>query len=298
MTDTTWLGDVLALLTALTWSVAVLYYRWGSDNIGALALKVFHNLTATVILFVIAFAYGEALIPQLSFEGWLLVVASALIGITLGDTFYVAAIQRIGAGAQALLDGIYAPSIIFMAYLFFGETFSFCGWVGSALVLTAIFIAHPQLGTSFQWQTREEKVGFIYGILSQFAMAACVILVRDLLREESVLVITAWRYATGSLLLWVYASIKLSPREALTGFQWHPHIRTSLIGTLLGPVITTLLWFASFKYTLAGRAAIYTQLSTIFIILLAWIFLKEPLSRRKIFAVILAVVGGYFVAVS
>ena len=58
----------------------------------------------------------------------------------------------------------------------------------------------------------------------------------------------------------------------------------------------TMLWTAGFKHTTAGRAAIYNQLSTVFIIILAVLFLKERLTMRKVLGVVLAVGGAVVVA--
>jgi drug/metabolite transporter (DMT)-like permease len=66
--------------------------------------------------------------------------------------------------------------------------------------------------------------------------------------------------------------------------------------TVLGPFLATLFWIAGFKYLEAGRAAIYNQLSTVFIIILAYLVLGEELSKRKLAGVFLALVGALLVA--
>jgi drug/metabolite transporter (DMT)-like permease len=53
---------------------------------------------------------------------------------------------------------------------------------------------------------------------------------------------------------------------------------------------------AGFKYLEAGRAAIFNQLSTVFIILLAYFLLGEQLTKRKLIGVVLALVGALLVA--
>jgi drug/metabolite transporter (DMT)-like permease len=52
------------------------------------------------------------------------------------------------------------------------------------------------------------------------------------------------------------------------------------------------------KYTLVSLAAILNQLSTVFIFLLAAIFLKEPVTVSRILAILLATVGAILAAVS
>ena len=54
-----------------------------------------------------------------------------------------------------------------------------------------------------------------------------------------------------------------------------------ILGAILGTYLSVIFWLAGYKYTLAGRAAIYNQLSTVFIIILARVFLKEPMTSKK-----------------
>jgi drug/metabolite transporter (DMT)-like permease len=56
-------------------------------------------------------------------------------------------------------------------------------------------------------------------------------------------------------------------------------------------------WLGGFKYTLASVSAILNQLSTIFLFVLAAIFLKEPLTPRRTIAVAMAVIGALLVTV-
>jgi drug/metabolite transporter (DMT)-like permease len=62
-------------------------------------------------------------------------------------------------------------------------------------------------------------------------------------------------------------------------------------GTVIGSFLALILWIAGMKYTQASTAAILNQTSTIHIIIMATIFLGEPLTRRKVAAVVLTLVG-------
>ena len=68
------------------------------------------------------------------------------------------------------------------------------------------------------------------------------------------------------------------------------------MGSLLGTFLSVIFWLAGYKYTLAGRAAIYNQLSTIFIIIMAVIFLNETMTNRKWTAVFFALSGVLIVS--
>jgi drug/metabolite transporter (DMT)-like permease len=65
---------------------------------------------------------------------------------------------------------------------------------------------------------------------------------------------------------------------------------------IFGAFMATLFWVGGFKYLPAGRAAIFNQLSTVFIIVLAYIFLKEKFTMRKAIGTVLALLGSVLVA--
>tara|TARA_Y100000389_G_C17029529_1_gene302754 strand:+ start:81 stop:347 length:267 start_codon:yes stop_codon:yes gene_type:complete len=71
---------------------------------------------------------------------------------------------------------------------------------------------------------------------------------------------------------------------------------TIILGSFLGTYLSVIFWLAGFKYTISGRAAIYNQLSTIFIILLAFFILKEPMSKKKWVGVLLSISGALLVS--
>lgn len=287
-------GDFYALMTAISWSVAVIFYKHSGRLLNPIPLKTFHNFLAVVLLLISLLALGEPLGLQLTTSEWLRLVVSAILGITFADTLYVAAINRIGAGLQAVVDGLYTPFVVILAYLFLGETLPTMTLWGGALVVAATIIAQMDI-RHLGITRRNLVVGIAFALTSQLAMAACVLLIRDLLRSHSILTITFHRYLWGSALL-VLVSLKHMPWKALgASFVPNRNWKVLLPGVFLGPYLSTLLWFAGFKYSLAGRAAIYNQMSTIITVVLAAMFLGERLTLSRVIAVILAIAGSFIV---
>ena len=85
----------------------------------------------------------------------------------------------------------------------------------------------------------------------------------------------------------------LSPRrrEFLRVFKPSRSWRFSLPGALLGSYLALIFWIAGMKYTNVGIAAILNQSSTIYVLILAAVFLKERLTRRKLVASAVAIAG-------
>lgn len=291
------MGDLFSIGAALSWAFAVIFFRYSGVYFKTIPLKLIQNSAALVFFVSSVFLFGEPWFPELSSSDWLLVILSAILGITLGDTLYIAALNRIGAGSQAILDCLYSPFLIWMAYLFFSETLTVLEWTGAALVISSILVVSANKSPGTQGvSTKDWAVGFVYGALSQLVMAACVLIVRPVMSDHSILTITTYRFFFGNGLLLVYTVIAHRDLLRIKKIQWEPLLKWVLPGTFLGPFLSTICWFAGFKYTLAGRAAIYNQLSTLFILILAAIFLNEPLTPKKILAILLATTGGLLVS--
>ena len=126
-------------------------------------------------------------------------------------------------------------------------------------------------------------------------MAVGILMVRDVIREESLVWVAGFRFLVATVGLGVFAVIVGKGRSLLMGLQRRDLWKFTVPMTLLGPFLATLFWIGGFKYETVGRAAIYNQLSTVFIILLAWMILKEHLTRRKVAGVCLAIVGAVIV---
>ena len=131
---------------------------------------------------------------------------------------------------------------------------------------------------------------------SHLIMAFGILMVRDVIREHSVVWISAYRFLIATVVLAAVASIRLPVREVFLGYLRRDIWKIMIPMSFLGPFMGTMLWTAGFKHTTAGRAAIYNQLSTVFIIILAVLFLKERLTMRKVLGVLLAVGGAVVVA--
>ena len=69
----------------------------------------------------------------------------------------------------------------------------------------------------------------------------------------------------------------------------------AFLGSILGNLISMTLWIAAFKFTSVNSAAVLNQTSTVFVVILAAVFLKEIFTRRRLLAAILAVAGSLLI---
>ena len=291
-------GDIYAMLAALVWSFCVILMRISGQQIPPIALTVFKGGFATLFFVILIPLVGDSFIPDLSRENYLRLILSAVLGITIADTMFAAALNRLGASLQALADCIYSPAIVGVGFLMFGEMLGTWELLGGALVVAGVAVGMRK--TEEVKSHRDLVVGVVLAAGAHIIMAVGILMVRDVIREQSsecsVVWISGYRFLMATLVLAGVACIRYPAREVFMAYLRRDMWKTMIPMSFLGPFLGTILWTAGFKHTTAGRAAIYNQLSTVFIITLAVFFLKERMTPRKAMGVALAVAGAILVA--
>ena len=288
------LGDIFAVLTAFCWSSAVILFELSGKSLTSLQISLIKNIigvigfTITIILMDISFLdFTKSEIATL--------IISGILGVAIGDLFFLKSLSIVGSGVSAILATIYVPSIFLIANLFFGEEITGKAIVGGALICFAIFI-----GVYKKQELKKSKLfvkAVTLGILAQVFTAISVLMVKPIMGNHNVVSIALIRFGTGLFitLIYIYCTQGLSiiRKTFNDGFSnWYV-----ISGSLLGTYLSVIFWLSGFKYTLASRAAIYNELSTIMIIILASIFLKESMTKQKWIAIIFAVSGGLIVGI-
>ncbi|CAI8274985.1 DMT family transporter [Porticoccaceae bacterium] len=290
-------GDYYAVASALVWSFAVILMRVAGYQIPPVALTFFKSSVALFLLVITLFILQEPLLLDLSGWDYFRLIISAVVGISIADTMVAASLNRLGASLQALADCAYTPTITILGFVMFGEMLSAWEIMGGLLVVSGVFVGAVMKTTAAT--KKDIMIGIALAATAHAIMGAGILIVRDIYREESVIWVTGFRFLAAVVAMAIFGAIKYPGNlktTLLLGFYRTDMWRTMIPMAILGPFLATLFWIAGFKYLEAGRAAIYNQMSTAFIILLAYFFLGEKLTARKFLGVVLALSGALLVA--
>jgi len=293
LTDATW-GALASLSTALVWASAVILFKRAGEHVGPYGLNLFKNLVSLPPFFVTLWWAGDEIVSLQSQDTWVLLLSGAL-GIGVADVLFFAGLNRLGASRLAIVDCLYSPSVVLFAALYLGERLLPLHAVGAALVLFAVV-----LGTAGEKRAVVSKVelwpGLLLGASSVVLMAASIVWVKPVLARHSVVSAVTVRMMGGVLLQLVPLAFVASLRsEVAFAFSRHAGQRFALPGAFLGTYVALLLWIAGFKYTSASVAGILNQTSTLFVVVLAAVFLQERLTTRRVLAVGLGFGGSLLV---
>lgn len=284
------MGELLALVTAVAWAAAVILFARSGEHVPPLSLNLFRVSVGAVLLLPTLLLSGGRLWGVAPPGDYLILIGSGVIAIAISDTLFHMCLNRVGAGITAIVDCLYAPLVVLLAFGFIGERLRAWQIVGMLLVLASIVVtsrARPPAGST----TRGLLAGIGVGLLAMLTLAVGIVMAKPVLDRSPVLWATTVRQLGALGALAVTLPFVPGGRAALAVFRPVASWRYTLSGAFLGSYVALILWIAGMKYAQAGVAAILNQTSTVFILVFAAFFLEEPFTRRKAVAVLLAVAG-------
>lgn len=289
------MGDLYAVITAVCWSSAVILFDISTKNFTAIQLNVLKNFIGVFgfILTIILFSIPS---PNFSQQDIFTLALSGFLGILIADGLFLESLRRLGSGISAVVSTIYTPTVFIIAFILFNETINLHSYIGGVLVLGGITISVFQPPETIK--KRDLYIGILFGIMANILTAYSVLIIKPIMKNNSVIYVALYRFSIGFIFGILINILKSGIKQVIQKFKQGLTNQYVILGAFLGTYLSVIFWLAGYKYTLAGRAAIYNQLSTVFIIILARVFLKEPMTSKKIIGVSLAIFGAMIVSVS
>lgn len=290
------IGEFFSVAAALVWAFAVILFRVVGRSVPPLALNLFKNVFALVLVVLTAAVVGVSLAPDLGGRPALMMIASGILGITISDTLFLASLNRLGASLSAVVDCLYSPFIIGFSMLFLGERLSALQIFGVALIISAVLTV-GQKKHERAVPRRDLLVGAGLGTLSMLTMAAGIVMIKPTLASVPLIWAVFMRLAGATASLAVVFALHPKRAALLRPLARRENLRVMAPAAFLGTYLSLMAWMAGMKYTFASVAAALSQLSTIFIFILAAVFLKEKATPWRILAIGLAFLGAYLASV-
>lgn len=280
----------MAVACAVCWAVAVVLFK-RVEGVRPMAINLFKNVQASVLLLATMAALGVGFDWTRPLTDWRDLIISGLIGIAVADTFYLEALRRLGASAVAVIECAYAPTIVALAVLFLREPVTLVFVLGTALVVCGLMVA--------VWPSRHRETlpvaGLLLGFSAMALMAVGVTLAKGPLDRGDLVEVTVIRLLAGVAGQTVWILALPGTREIFGVLRPSRAWRRLIPAGLFATYISMLLWLGGLKYTSVSVASVLNQLSVAFTLILAWLWLREPISRRRWIGAGLSLAGALLV---
>ena len=290
-------GELCSILSALAWAIGIMLYRQLGATLPPLRLNFLKNLLVFgMILPAIPLAHGLAL-PHFTAAQVAAAIASGVLGIGVADTLYFRALNELGAGRMGIIGNSYSPLVIVLSFAFLGERLSMQQLLGFALVSVGVWVAAwpRKLADDAASARRPTHAlrGLGFALLAIGLMACAIVLVKRVLEAQPLLWVTGLRMVGALVAMLVIAAFRGEARQMAPGAATVPW-RKLAIAAFVGQFVAMVLWMAAYKYALASVASVLGETASIFILLLAVVWLKEPLTGRAAAGVMLTFSGVCF----
>lgn len=283
------LGELFSLLSALAWAVGVILYRQLGAALPPLQLNFLKNaLVLGMLLPALPLVHGAG-VPDLPAAHVWLALASGAIGIGIADTLYFRALNALGAGRMGVLGNLYSPFVIALGYAFLGERLAPIQLAGFMVVSVGVALAAwPRRGADDP--PAHALRGLAYAVAAIALMAVAVVMIKRVLEAQPLLWVTAIRMV-GALAVMAAVAALMGQARPLWPMHGAVPWRRLALAAFVGQCLAMVLWLAGYKFTQASVAAILNETASVFILVLAAFWLKEPLTRRGVAGVVLTMAG-------
>ncbi len=252
-------------------------------------------------MFVIVLVFFVEKMSNFTHFRWLSLIyifGSTLVGIVIGDTFYLKSISLIEASKSIVIaSSTYPLFTMVLAVVFLDELITWPMLLGALLIIYGMYlIVYPSqklLSNPLKFLLESHGIGVPMAIMAAFCWALGAVLLKKPLKELSVITINAIRLSVGGLLLSAFPSIRVGAWQVI---RYHPFsLAIIALGGILMGVGSNLLWLFAIQHIGVAKTVILNSASLVLVSPLSVLFFHEKVTLRMALAVIISMVGIWLI---
>ena len=294
------IGELCAVAAAVTWAIGAILFAGIGRSVPAGAMNLGKLLVAGVLLSITHLVLGGSLIPPgATRSAIMLLAASGIAGLTIGDTAYFSAMETLGVSRAILMLSTAPVFTAIGGWFWLGERLDARAAAGMLLTIVGVGLvvtgrAADTTAASHANAARPVTMrGLIFGLVSAIGQAAGSLLSRRAMAGGiDPLAAAAGRLIVGAVGLLFLSMFFRSSRNWMPALgrdrAWLKVGAASLVGSYAG------IWLAQTalqKASSAGVAATLLATSPVFALPLAHLLRIDRLTRRAAVGAAIAVAG-------
>lgn len=302
-----YLGEIISLAVAVSWTVTALFAEVASKLIGSLQFNVVRMFLSIVMLGLTLWCFTGSPVPlYANGDAWLWLSLSGFVGYLLGDYCLFNSYILIGSRFGQLFMTLAPIAAAFSAWAILGERMSFQAVVGMLVTISGIGLSVLNKGGGkHRLSLKLPLKGVLFGIGAGIGQGVGLVLskvgmnhyvqsipageemVTDLMPFASTM-IRAITGFVGFFLVMIFQkkhstmSVALRNRKGMNAALW---------ATFAGPFIGVSLSLMAVQYTEAGIASTLMALTPIFILWPSSFFFGQKVTAKEIAGAVISVVG-------
>ena len=302
-----YLGEVISLGVAVSWTITALFAEIASKRLGALQLNVIRMFLSLLMLGSTLWWFTGSFLPlHADVSTWFWLSLSGFVGYLLGDYCLFNSYILIGSRFGQLFMTLAPPTAAVAAWMILGETLSVQALLGMAVTLTGISISVLNKGTSHKFSLKLPLKGVLFGIGAGIGQGVGLVLskvgmnhyessipmdegaVMDMLPFAS----TFMRAVTGAIGFLLVMMIQKKLHTLSQAVSDGKGMGAAVGATITGPFIGVAFSLMAVQYTEAGIASTLMALTPILILWPSHFFFGQQVTFKEIIGACISVFGA------
>jgi drug/metabolite transporter (DMT)-like permease len=269
--------DFLLLLMVLIWGSNFSIVKVALRDFPEVAFNAMRLTVATAVYMAVIFATpARARLQGLTRKEWIELAFLGSIGTFLYQFCFVSAVKRTSVGNGSLIIGISPIVIALMSAVVGHERIRPVRWLGIAVAMLGLYLVVGR-GVDVSGQTWRGDALMMAGVIcwSVYSVAS-----QGILKRHSPLIVIALTFSIGAT-LYVLAMTPIliaTDWRAISGFSW----LMMLTSALLALNLSYWIWYTGLQRLGGSRTSVYSYLTPVVAMLVAALWLGEPVSANQI----------------
>jgi drug/metabolite transporter (DMT)-like permease len=286
-------GEILALLTAVFWTITALAFESASIKVGSLAVNIIRLFFG--LLFLSLFTWirqGQFFPVGASGENWLWLSVSGIIGLVLGDLFLFKSYTLIGSRFAMLIMALVPPITAIFGFLLLGERINLLSYGG--MFLTILGIAMAILGRKKESKGLKLKLsplGLLYAVGGAIGQALGLVFSKMGMEDYDPFAATQIRIIAGFAGFAIIAGVMHRWKMIFASLKNVAAMKGIVIGSFFGPFLGVSFSLWAILYTETGIASTIMSIVPILILPAAVLLFRQKVTWSEAIGAIISVAG-------
>lgn len=302
-----YLGEIISLAVAVSWTVTALFAEVASKRIGSLQFNVVRMFLSIVMLGLTLWCFTGSPIPlYANGDAWLWLSLSGFVGYLLGDYCLFNSYILIGSRFGQLFMTLAPIAAAFSAWAILGERMSFQAVVGMLVTISGIGLSVLNKGGGkHRLSLKLPLKGVLFGIGAGIGQGVGLVLSKvgmnhyvqsipageDMVADLMPFASTMIRAITGFVGFFLVMIFQKKLSTMSVALRNRKGMNAALWATFAGPFIGVSLSLMAVQYTEAGIASTLMALTPIFILWPSSFFFGQKVTAKEIAGAVISVVG-------
>jgi len=305
-----YLGEIISLTVAVSWTVTALFAEVGSKRIGSLQMNVIRMVLSLVMLGGTLWYFTGAPYPQYAgTQAWLWLSLSGFVGYLLGDYCLFNSYIIIGSRFGQLFMTLAPPTAAIAGWIILGEKMEMKCLAGMLVTLTGIGISVLNKGNDGKLSGRislklpikgvllgigagvGQGIGLVLSKVGMNFYEAAIPQGQEQVAQMLPFASTFIRAVTGAIGFLGVMVLQRKLGTLVTAAKDRKGMTAAFWATTTGPFIGVSLSLMAVRYTEAGIASTLMALTPVFILWPAHLIFKQKVTFKEVIGAIISVAG-------